>query len=421
MDLFPDSQLPGPSNQPASIPLSPLRASSLLPLSDITIVDHKINIIGVIKTVSLPQKSRGPDYFISVVLIDETSPSDGFPLTLFAPVENELPQLGDPGSVVYLTNMKIIEYEGSMLGCGHQRSRVVCFTSKPDSGEMVTKGGDDADVPNNVRQRAQFLLEWVATAQPALVTVEPSQLQPESQAPTSVAPAENPSSSVQVDPAANTSSSVQVDPAANTSSSVQVGSGSVFEPPTFLTVMFHPTWPLCTLRDVLASSAVPSGFRLRVKVLQVVQPLDECCQLRCPQCKHHYPPSQEEEKDQGSNGECERCSEGEPVNLRYMYTLSLLVGDSSGVTSLVHLTDTDADDFFRNLPPADLKEDSTTRESLLKILRSLCGGEDPFSTSSDPQCLLSGKSRPWIDCCVQTYPSWKGAQLRIIDTWYIRQ
>ena len=407
--LSPDSQLPGPSNQPASVPLSPLRGgSSVLPLSDITIVDHKINILSVVKTVSLPQKSRGPDYFISVVLIDETNSSDGFPLTLFAPEENELPQVGDPGSVVYLTNVKITEYEGSILGCGHQRSRVVCFTSQSDSGEMVAKGGDDADVPNNVRQRAQFLLEWVATAQPALVTVEPSQLPPESQTTTSVAPAANPSSSIQVDPAANTSSSVQVD------------SGPVFEPPTFLTVMFHPTWPLCTLRDVLGSSAVPLGFRLRVKVLQVAQPLDQCCQLRCPQCKHHYPPSQEEE-NQGSNGECERCSEGEPVNLRYMYTLSLLVGDLSGVTSLVHLTDTDASDFFRNLPPADLNEDSTTRESLLKILRSLCGGEDPFSTSSDPQRLLSDKSRPWIDCCVQTYPSWKGAQLRIIDTWYIRQ
>ena len=282
-----------------------------------------------------------------------------------------------------------------MLGCGHERSRVIIFSTQPDSnGDMLCTGGD---VPSNVRQRAQFLLEWVATAQPALVTLEPSQLPPESQdqAPTntSIAPPPPPPAKIP---------------------SVSVSSGPVFNPPTFLTVMFHPTWPLSTLKDVQDSATVPSGFRVRVKVLKVAVPLDECCQLRCPKCKHQYPPSPPVEDKM-----CERCSEvGESINLQYMYTLSLLIGDSSGATSLAHLSDTDADCFFQNLPPADLKEDSTTRESLLNILTVFCGGQDPFPVSCDLQCLLVDKSRPWIDCCVQTYPSQKGTQLRIVDTWY---
>ena len=384
----------GPSTPQAPVPQSPLRASSLLPVADITLVDHKINILGVVKSVSVPQKSRGPDYFISVVLIDETSPNDGLPLTLFAPVESQLPQVGEPGCVAYLTNMKITEYEGSLLGCGHQRSRVVCFSSQPD-GEMLTSGGEDSEVPGAVRQRAQFLLEWVATAEPALVTVEPSQLPPESQ---SQAPITTP-------------------PPDNALSSALEDVGPVFQPPTFLTVMFHPTWPVRTLREVLDSTVVPSRFRVRVKFLQVVQPLDECCQLRCPQCKHHFPPS--EETQGNSSRECDRCSGSEPVNLRYMYTLTLLIGDSSGATSLTHLSDTDADEFFRNLPPADLTESTSTRQSLLKVLSSLCGGQDPFPTSCDLHSLLSDKSRPWINCCLQTYPSCMGTQLRIVDTWYV--
>ena len=389
-----DSQLSGPASQPGSVPKSPLAGSSLPPIADIVLVEHKIRVIGVVKSVSAPQKSRGPDFFISVVLIDETSPSDGLPLTLFAPVQNQLPDIGDPGCVAYMMNIKITEYDGSLLGCGHQRSKVVCFSSSPNGGISLT-GGGDSDISGAVRERASFLLEWAATAQPALLSTEPSQLPLESQAVSSL-------------PLPPSTSPSQRDPEL------------VFEPPTFLTVMFHPTWPLSTLRDVLDDSRdVPSCFRVRLKVLQVVMPLDDCCQLRCPKCKRRFPSSSSSEDDGGSNRECERCSDGDSVVLtRFMYCLSLLVGDASGATSLAHLSDTNADEFFQNLPPANLMGSPSLRRSLLKILTSLCGGRDPFPTPEDPPSLLSDKSRPWINCCVQT-SSCKGTQLRIVDTWFL--
>ena len=407
--MFSDSQPSTSGIQPtaaAPVPVSPLRSSSLLlPITDITLTEHKINVVGVVKSVSLPQKSRGPDYFISVILIDESSASTGLPFTLFAPLEDQLPKLGDPGCVAYMTNIKVIEFEGNLLGCGHQRSRVDCFNLGPD-GEMVSTG--KSDVPSAVRDRAKFLLEWVATAKPVLVTVEDSQLPPESQPHTQTPPPPPPPTTV-------TTSSTKSSP---------VQTGSMFDPPVFQTVMFHPTWPINTLSDVL-ESPVLSCFRVRVKVMGVLQPLslDDCCQLRCPQCKHLSSLS-ETNHSSGNNQVCDWCSVGnpEPIILRFMFSLSLLVNDSSSQTCTVHLTDTDAEEFFRDLSPDNLRENETTRRSLVKILTTLCGGADPFQNRlEDPSVLVGDKSRPWIDCCIQTYPSSKGTQLRIVDTWFLNR
>ena len=392
-----DSQ-PSTSHQlPPPLSQSPLKSSILLPIADIILSDQKINVIGVVKSVSVPQKSRGPDYFISVVLIDETSSTDGLAFTLFNPYEDQLPKLGEPGSVTYLMNIKITEYEGSLLGRGHQRSKVVCFSLQPD-GEMVSTAAHEINVPNDVKERAKFLLEWVDSAQPMLNIVEDSELNSQSQAPGPL-PSQLRTTAL--------SSSVDC-------SNIQdvTATESCFRPPTYLTLMLHPTWPITALKDVQESLHVPACFRVRVKVLQILQPLDECCQLRCPVCKYRFPIN--------NTNICHNCSkktgEDSTSELQFMYCISLLIADSSA-TAHIHLSDTDAEEFFQNLPPGNLSEEDDTRQSLLRILTNLTGRKDPFVTPHNPSSLLVDRSCPWVDCCVQTYSSCKGAQFRMVDTW----
>ena len=294
--------------------------------------------------------------------------------------------------MIYMTGVKITEYEGALLGCGHEWSRVMCFDSPIDDGGNM-------EVPSDVRERVNFLLEWVATARPALVTVEDSQLPPDESQP-------------------QTNSLLHTSPPDNATTS-QTTSEHEFSPPTFLTVMFHPTWPMSNLTEVLGSKIL-TCYRLRVKVLYVMLPqeLDDCCQQRCPQCKQPFPISGEDD----SGRVCEECSaeSTEPVSPRLMYCLSVLVGDSTGLTSPAHLTDTDADEFFHDLPPANLREDHRSRQSLLKALTKLCGGRDPFVVPhEEPSALMADRTRPWINCCIQSYPSCRGTQLRIVDTWFV--
>ena len=353
---------------------SPLRPT-LKPIADLSLADRKINFVGVIKTVSPPQKSRGPDFFTSVVLIDETSQVEGMPFTFFNPQESQLPEMAAPGSVAYLCNMELSEYEGRLQARGHERSKGVCFKKQSDGRIISTR--PNLEVPVVVKQRVKALLEWVVSAQPLLEDLEDSALD---------------------------------NPASATSIVCHSPSRPSFKPPTYLTLIFHPTWEISSLISILLADRVPSCFRTRVKVLQVLQPLEECCQLRCPQCKYKFSSSQ---KAGTVCTHCKKEGKADASKLRYMFCLSLLVQDNS--TSLeVHLTDTDADEFFRDLSPSNFVEDASIQQELWKILSALVGGTDPFllSTSND--------FHPWIDCCIQTYPSHKGTQFRIVDTWFIK-
>ena len=377
------------SHQPTPITQSPPTTATqppLKPIADISLTDKKINFVGVIKTVSTPQKSKGPDYFVSVTLIDETSSTEGLTFTFFNPREDQLPKMGDPGSIAFLRNMSISDYQGSLLGRGHQRSKAVCFSLQPD-GELTATAGSDSEVPGAVRDRAKALLEWVASAELQLGALEDSEMDSQPSAPHPPPPGDRSVSSKQSDPDLD------------------------FIPPTFLTLVLHPTWKINALSDIQTYPKVPSCFRVRVKVLQVLQPLEDCCQLRCSQCKYKFAPTKK------VGAACAHCKrEGKSGSLRYMFFLSLLVRDAT-TSVTVHLSDTDADEFFQDLPAAYLHDSPSTRESLQKILNSLTGGHDPFLPIQVSP--LSDKRWPWIDCCLQTYSSCKGIQFRIMDTWFV--
>lgn len=341
--------------------------------------------MGIVKTVTAPQKSKGPDYFITVTLVDETSPAEGFNFTFFNPIENQLPKVADQGSAAFLSNINIFEYQDGLMGRGHQRSHIVCFSLQPD-GEVKAITGDDCEVADAVMERAKALLEWAANCQ-SLFNVEDSELDFQSQIP----------------------------PADVSTAPSHSDTQPSFVPPTSLTLMLHPTWNVSALKDVQASSTVPSCFHVRVKVLQVLQPLDECCQLRCPKCKYRFPLTE------ATGTECNNCARKDKdssAKLRFMFCFSLLIQDATA-TCHAHLSDTDADEFFQGLLPANLHENPTTRKSLLAALTTLTGRQEPFLPVPSPS--VTDKSRPWIDCCVLSYSSSKGTQLRIVDTWFLHK
>ncbi|KAL6545541.1 hypothetical protein OROGR_009415 [Orobanche gracilis] len=73
----------------------------------IACVNQKVNVIGVVIESSLPQKSKGTDFFVSVRIIDESRPSPGFGITIFAETMDRLPHVESVGDILLISQVVV--------------------------------------------------------------------------------------------------------------------------------------------------------------------------------------------------------------------------------------------------------------------------------------------------------------------------
>ncbi|XP_022739002.1 protection of telomeres protein 1b-like isoform X2 [Durio zibethinus] len=84
-------------------------------------INQKVNLIAVILDFSLPQKSRGTDYFCKLKIIDESHPKYGIPVHLFAQCIGALPHVASVGDIIHLSRVMMKTHEGDVYAIFNKR------------------------------------------------------------------------------------------------------------------------------------------------------------------------------------------------------------------------------------------------------------------------------------------------------------
>ncbi len=182
--------------------------------------------------------------------------------------------------------------------------------------------------------------------------------------------------------------------------------------PASVTTVLEPTTKrramVCAICEC---SDVPQHFLSQVKVKRVTPArVEDMCKLRCPSCYREFP----HEAVDSLCPQCTASKPGEPPpGLKYVYSFSLLVEDSSGCQLDVFVSASDAEKFIPQLPPSVFISDGQSREALLSRLYYLTGGNDPFVEVPNE----TGWPRPWMECGIMSYKSCSDTvRFRIFDT-----
>ncbi|XVE58868.1 hypothetical protein DITRI_Ditri04bG0203400 [Diplodiscus trichospermus] len=77
-------------------------------------INQKVNLFGVILDFTLPQKSKGTDYFCKLKIIDDSHPKCGIPVHLFAQDIDTLPYVACVGDIVHLSRVMMKIHEGDV-------------------------------------------------------------------------------------------------------------------------------------------------------------------------------------------------------------------------------------------------------------------------------------------------------------------
>ncbi|EOY21313.1 hypothetical protein QUC31_007276 [Theobroma cacao] len=87
----------------------------------IACINQKVNLIGAILDFSVPQKTKGTDYFCKLKIIDESHPKCGIPVHLFAQHMDALPQVASIGDIIHLSRVMMKTHEGDVYAIFNKR------------------------------------------------------------------------------------------------------------------------------------------------------------------------------------------------------------------------------------------------------------------------------------------------------------
>ncbi|XWS60850.1 hypothetical protein CRYUN_Cryun07bG0073100 [Craigia yunnanensis] len=77
-------------------------------------INQKVNLIGIILDFSLPQQTKGTDYFCKLKVIDDSHPKCGIPVHLFAQDIYALPHVASVGDIIHLSRVMMKSHEGDV-------------------------------------------------------------------------------------------------------------------------------------------------------------------------------------------------------------------------------------------------------------------------------------------------------------------
>jgi hypothetical protein len=133
-------------------------------LAEVTRGEH--HVYGVVTQFGMPKQTRGTDWMLSLSLIDESLPADGFAVNVFAPAKKDLPVVKRVGDVVRLHRVTVQLYQSQLQGLGQinrgKRTAILCISpssafgtggEKRSTSSKFTFGEEDA-------QRVEALHKW---------------------------------------------------------------------------------------------------------------------------------------------------------------------------------------------------------------------------------------------------------------------
>ena len=127
-----------------------------VPLKDLKLNMGKINVAGVVDFFKQPQQSRGNDYFISLSLIDKTTPTNPMSTIVFQPIESKLPKIDRIGRIVLLRNVNVGSFNDHLQVVAYKFSTFLVFP--PDSlspisaSEGASLSKHDLDVVKSLQE-----------------------------------------------------------------------------------------------------------------------------------------------------------------------------------------------------------------------------------------------------------------------------
>ncbi|KAJ8540812.1 hypothetical protein K7X08_001628 [Anisodus acutangulus] len=77
----------------------------------LSLINHKVNLIGVVLQTGFPKKSKGTDFFCLVKVIDESYQSGGLSVNIFAETMDKLPVVLNGGDIILLSHVVMKVHE----------------------------------------------------------------------------------------------------------------------------------------------------------------------------------------------------------------------------------------------------------------------------------------------------------------------
>ena len=122
--------------------------------------DEKVNVFAVVKDFHSPAKSRGTDYYLTMTIVDESSPEEGVHCNIFNRQENRLPHVRSVGDIVCLHRMYVNEYGGEPQLVSRKYSSAICFDGRAETKIVPRTGSVSYTFASEEYDRVKQLREW---------------------------------------------------------------------------------------------------------------------------------------------------------------------------------------------------------------------------------------------------------------------
>ena len=173
----------GPSDQSQGSSIPAYSDSSCCPVSrrhfqcrivgigELVSGENKTAVCGIIKYFKPPTRSKGLDYYVTVALVDLSSPSTSLSCTLFNPCDEKLPRIHSVGDVVIIKGLRTSSYQGVVQARGHEHTLIAVFNSDV-TVPVPLKLGDFYKLTHFESSSVHRLKQWMHEKGPLLLNTK---------------------------------------------------------------------------------------------------------------------------------------------------------------------------------------------------------------------------------------------------------
>ncbi|GLD91770.1 hypothetical protein PINS_up000303 [Pythium insidiosum] len=342
------------------------------------LIPGNANLYGVVVNMSLPKRSDGSDYYMSVQIIDETTPrrEDATQVMVFYPSLDRMPKILYVGDVVRFHKIKINRYQDRIQGiCSSRATRYLVLRRRDDG--TIEQQTDNSSWTFDVSDEERFrqLSEWSRQILCSDVTLPPGFAAEQSEGANAKQWYElhfREVSSVMLVPdfvpdvqlrdprpgkqrasrIAHQTAQERRTHEANTASASAIRLVTALVPRHIVDKV-----PITPIQVVLTASQVPRKYRCHARVTRLWP--SDVSKL------------------------CKRVATNDSAQFVYSFVLRLT--DTTGELDVI-VHGSDAETFLQGIPPSDLSQPTASRTRVEQLLAS----------------LLSPQQAP-IDCCLKSY------------------
>ena len=140
---------------------------------------RNVALCGLVKFYKPPSKSRGPDCYIIVHIVDESSPTNGITCVIFNPSKDKLANVGSVGAIALIKGVHIEMQRGgtNMQGLGHEHTLVGLFAGA-ESSAIPDRIGSWYELRSDEKKRIEELRLWSKREGPFLLNSQLEEVTP---------------------------------------------------------------------------------------------------------------------------------------------------------------------------------------------------------------------------------------------------